>query len=70
MASSGCVSANPPALLEATAKRARAKHARVLHSPHTGCGGILEALGHFNFLDLKGVDAGPRGRNPRASPIW
>lgn len=56
-----CVGESEPALLEATASRANAAtDARVLHSSQTGCGGILEALEHFNFLDLKGVDAEPR----------
>ena len=47
-----CVGESEPALLDATADRAR-----VLHSRHTGCGGILEALGHFNFLGPQGVEA-------------
>lgn len=47
-----CVGESEPALLDATLDRAR-----VLHSRHTGCGGILEALGHFNFLGARGVDA-------------
>lgn len=55
-----CVGESEPALLEATARRACARRARVLHSPHSGCGGILDALEHFNFLNLKGVDAEPR----------
>ncbi len=47
-----CVGESEPALLEATRDRAR-----VLHSRHTGCGGILEAIGHFGFLGPHGVDA-------------
>ena len=47
-----CVGESEPALLAATADRAR-----VLHSRHTGCGGILEALAHFNFLGPQGVEA-------------
>lgn len=47
-----CVGESEPALLEATQDRARVHHAR-----HTGCGGILEAIGHFGFLGPAGVDA-------------
>ncbi len=47
-----CVGESEPALLAATADRAR-----VLHSHHVGCGGILEALGYFNFLGRAGVEA-------------
>ena len=47
-----CVGESEPALLDATRDRAR-----VLHSVHTGCGGILEAIGHFGFLGPQGIDA-------------
>ncbi len=47
-----CVGESEPALLEATADRAR-----VLHARHAGCGGILEALAHFNLLGPQGVEA-------------
>ena len=47
-----CVGESETALLDATRDRAR-----VLHARHTGCGGILEAIGHFGFLGPAGVDA-------------
>lgn len=47
-----CVGESEPALLNATANRAR-----VLHSRHAGCGGILEAISHFNFLGPEGLAA-------------
>lgn len=47
-----CVGESEPALLEATRDRAK-----VLHSLHTGCGGILEAIQRFGFLGPEGLDA-------------
>lgn len=47
-----CVGESEPALLRATMDRARVHHAR-----RTGCGGILEALTHFNFLGPEGLAA-------------
>lgn len=47
-----CVGESEPALLAATRDRAR-----VFHATHTGCGGILEALGHFGFLGSGGIEA-------------
>ena len=47
-----CVGESEPALLEATRDRAK-----VLHSRHTGCGGILEAIQRFGFLGASGVEA-------------
>lgn len=47
-----CVAESEPALLAATADRAR-----VLHSRHAGCGGILEAIAHFGYLGPEGVAA-------------
>lgn len=47
-----CVGESEPALLDATRDRAR-----VLHSNHVGCGGILEAISQFGFLGPHGVDA-------------
>lgn len=47
-----CVGESEEALLDATRDRAK-----VLHSQHTGCGGILEAIQHFGFLGQQGVDA-------------
>lgn len=47
-----CVGDSEPALIDATRDRAR-----VLHSRHTGCGGILEAISQFGFLGPHGVDA-------------
>ena len=46
-----CVGESEPALLEATADRASVLQARL-----SGCGGILEAVGHFGFLGPLGVD--------------
>lgn len=51
-----CVGESEAGLLAATVDRAR-----VLHSDHVGCGGILEALGYFNFLGSAGVEAEIRG---------
>jgi glucosylglycerol-phosphate synthase len=45
-----CVGESEPALLEATRDRSR-----VHHAVHPGCGGILEAIGHFGFLGPAGV---------------
>ncbi|WP_339806876.1 glucosylglycerol-phosphate synthase [uncultured Marinobacter sp.] len=50
-----CVGESEPALLDATQSRARVYHATL-----TGCGGILEALGHFGFLGPEGVAAEAR----------
>lgn len=47
-----CVGESERALLDATADRAC-----VLHARHAGCGGILEAVGHFGFLGTGGVEA-------------
>ncbi|GAB1263024.1 glucosylglycerol-phosphate synthase [Aurantivibrio plasticivorans] len=47
-----CVGESEPKLLDATYNRARVYHARL-----SGCGGILEAFGHFGFLGPKGIDA-------------
>ena len=47
-----CVGESEAALLEATRDRGH-----VLHARHPGCGGILEAIGHFGFLGPAGVDA-------------
>ena len=47
-----CVGDSEAALIDATLDRARVHHAR-----HTGCGGILEAIGHFGFIGPAGVDA-------------
>ncbi len=55
-----CVGESEPALLAATRDRAL-----VLHSVHTGCGGILEAIGHFGFLGPHGVDAELRAMEAR-----
>lgn len=44
-----CVGGSEPALLAATRGRAR-----VLHSPHAGCGGILDAIEHFGLLGSQG----------------
>ncbi|WP_235263518.1 glucosylglycerol-phosphate synthase [Nitrincola sp. A-D6] len=46
-----CVGESEPALLDATADRASVLQARL-----SGCGGILEAVGHFGFLGPLGVD--------------
>lgn len=47
-----CVGESEPGLLEATGDRAK-----VLHAKLSGCGGILEALGHFGFLGPMGIDS-------------
>ncbi|MDT3672238.1 MAG: glucosylglycerol-phosphate synthase [Aromatoleum sp.] len=47
-----CVGESEPGLLDATRDRAH-----VLHARQQGCGGILEAIGHFGFLGPAGVDA-------------
>jgi glucosylglycerol-phosphate synthase/sucrose-6F-phosphate phosphohydrolase len=47
-----CVGESETALLEATHQQAR-----VFHAEATGCGGILEAFGHFGFLGLAGINA-------------
>ncbi len=47
-----CVGDSEPGLIDATRDRAR-----VLHSSHTGCGGILEVISQFGFLGPHGVDA-------------
>ena len=48
-----CVGRSEPALLESTKGLSQ-----ILHAKAHGCGGILEALGHFGFLGPKGVTAG------------
>ena len=53
-----CVGESELALLEATRDRVRAFHAR-----HTGCGGILEAIVHFNFIGEAGLAAASRSLN-------
>lgn len=45
-----CVGGSEPALLQATDN-----NAWVLHAEEPGCGGILEAMGHFGFLGPRGV---------------
>lgn len=47
-----CVGESEAGLLDATADRARVLHARL-----SGCGGILEAFGHFGFLGPLGVSS-------------
>ncbi|WP_022962194.1 glucosylglycerol-phosphate synthase [Halopseudomonas pelagia] len=47
-----CVGESETALLDATADRAKVLHARL-----SGCGGILEAFGHFGFLGPRGVSS-------------
>lgn len=47
-----CVGESEPALLAATENQAR-----TLHASLSGCGGILQALGHFGFLGPAGIDA-------------
>lgn len=47
-----CVGESEAALLDATADRAKVLHARL-----SGCGGILEAFGHFGFLGPQGVSS-------------
>ena len=50
-----CVGASEPALIEATRG-----HDHVLHAGRAGCGGILEAIDHFDLLDAAAlaVDGG------------
>ena len=50
-----CVGESEPALLDATESRARVYHAKL-----SGCGGILEAIGHFGFLGPNGLAAEAR----------
>ena len=50
-----CVGESEAGLLTATRDRARIHHAR-----RTGCGGILDAVVHFNFLGPGGVEAATR----------
>ncbi|TVP53513.1 MAG: glucosylglycerol-phosphate synthase [Halomonadaceae bacterium] len=50
-----CVRESEPALLDATESRARVYHATL-----SGCGGILEAIGHFGFLGPLGLAAEAR----------
>ncbi|MFL1483321.1 glucosylglycerol-phosphate synthase [Marinobacter sp. LN3S78] len=50
-----CVGESEPALLDATESRARVYHATL-----SGCGGILEAIGHFGFLGPRGLAAEAR----------
>lgn len=50
-----CVGESEPALLDATESRARVYHATL-----SGCGGILEAIGHFGFLGPNGLAAEAR----------
>ena len=47
-----CVGESEAGLLEATDNQAR-----VFHAGTAGCGGILEAFGHFGFLGLAGINA-------------
>jgi len=47
-----CVGESESELLEATDQQAR-----VFHAESPGCGGILQAFGHFGFLGLAGIDA-------------
>ena len=47
-----CVGESEQALLDATSERAKVLHARL-----SGCGGILEAFGHFGFLGPRGVSS-------------
>tara|TARA_R110000796_G_scaffold252120_2_gene385218 strand:+ start:8108 stop:10369 length:2262 start_codon:yes stop_codon:yes gene_type:complete len=47
-----CVGESEQALLDATGERAKVLHARL-----SGCGGILEAFGHFGFLGPRGVSS-------------
>jgi len=47
-----CVGESEAGLLEATDNQAR-----VFHASTAGCGGILEAFGHFGFLGLAGINA-------------
>lgn len=47
-----CVGESEAGLLEATDNQAR-----VFHAGAAGCGGILEAFGHFGFLGLAGINA-------------
>lgn len=57
-----CVGASEPALIEATRG-----HDHVLHAGRAGCGGILEAIDHFDLLDAGAlaVDGGdaPAGQS-------
>lgn len=50
-----CVGESEPGLLDATESRARVYHATL-----SGCGGILEAIGHFGFLGPHGLAAEAR----------
>ncbi|MCK7542624.1 glucosylglycerol-phosphate synthase [Marinobacter bryozoorum] len=50
-----CVGESEPGLLDATESRARVYHATL-----SGCGGILEAIGHFGFLGPNGMEAEAR----------
>ncbi|MES2663635.1 MAG: glucosylglycerol-phosphate synthase [Pseudomonadota bacterium] len=50
-----CVGDSEPALYEATKNKDN-----VLHSNRLGCGGILEAIEHFELLNLKELTAGVR----------
>ncbi|MGM0570030.1 glucosylglycerol-phosphate synthase [Marinobacter sp.] len=50
-----CVGESEPGLLDATESRARVYHATL-----SGCGGILEAIGHFGFLGPHGMEAEAR----------
>tara|TARA_R110002020_G_scaffold114982_3_gene264466 strand:- start:61140 stop:63401 length:2262 start_codon:yes stop_codon:yes gene_type:complete len=47
-----CVGESEQALMDATSERAKVLHARL-----SGCGGILEAFGHFGFLGPRGVSS-------------
>jgi glucosylglycerol-phosphate synthase len=47
-----CVGESEEGLLKATEGRARVYHARA-----AGAGGILEAISHFGFLGIQGIDA-------------
>lgn len=55
-----CVGNSEKALLKATKGQSK-----ILHAKEPGCGGILEALGHFGFLGPKGIDTGlPEATEP------
>lgn len=47
-----CVGRSEPGLLQATERSGN-----VYHATERGCGGIIEAFSHFNFLSKKNIDA-------------
>ena len=60
-----CVGESEKGLTEATEGRAR-----VYHAAAPGAGGILEAISHFGFLGVEGIDAEGRGDiEPGASDL-